>query len=356
MTIKYLYRLYIIFICINAFLINSFTQTNNESINIKNDSISSTQLREEANQAISKALKSSVLPGLSPIKNKKYWKIPVYYTGFTALTISAINNHKNLKNQEKNYLNSYSDYLPFSYYAINTENNKLSEHLDQRNKYKLYRNASIAGIGLLYMLNMADGIKPVYKHYHCPLKAGLYSAFIPGLGQIYNNEYWKVPLVYVGLGIFAYFINFNHVEYKKYLQAYLISEDPIEKEFAIDYYDNNYNSKYHSPENQKKIDKWNLRRDEALKLETYFLVKYVEEYRSGDNDFLLERKDRWKRYRDLTIIGISAFYLVNIIDASVFAHLIDYDVSDDLVIKISPKLSTFSSNYLEYGFLFTMNF
>ncbi|MFC2137083.1 DUF5683 domain-containing protein [Bacteroidota bacterium] len=356
MTLKHLYRLVLIFAYILVFGINSFTQTDSENLDIKTDTISSTQLRKEANQAINKALKTSLLPGLSPIKNKKYWKIPIYYSGYTALTITAINNNNKLKNAEELYLNTYSNYLPYSYNAINTENENLLEYLDQRNKYKFYRNASIAGIGLLYMINLADGIKPEYEHYHCPLKAGLYSAFLPGLGQIYNQEYWKLPLVYIGIGVFAYFINYNHVEYLKYLQAYLISEDQIEKEFAIDYFDNNYNGKYHSPENQKKIDKWNLRKDEVFKLETFYWVKYVEERYNGDNDFLLEYKDRWKRNRDLNIIGISAFYLVNIIDASVFAHLSDYDVTDDLVIKIKPKLSTFSANYLEYGILFTMNF
>ena len=353
MTLKYLYRFISVFTCIIIFVINSYTQSNDKNINIKSDSISSTQLRKDANLAINKALKTSILPGLTPFKNKKYWKIPVYYSGFTALTISAISNNNKLKNQEELYLNSYSEYLPYSYYAINTENSELLDYLDQRNKYKFYRNASIAGIGLLYMINFADGIKPVYKHYHCPMKAGLYSAFIPGLGQIYNNEYWKLPLVYIGIGIFAYYINYTHVEYLKFLQAYLISEDPIEKQFAKDYYESHNSQRYIN--DQTLLEKRNIKRQEAFKMEIYQRVSYVD-VNNGNNDFLLEGKDRWKRFRDLNIIGISAFYLVNIIDASVFAHLVDYDVSDDLSFNITPKLSTFSGNYLEYGILFTMNF
>ncbi len=336
------------------FKLNS--QTSNNEENIDNDSISSTQLRLKANKAITKELKISLLPGLSHIKQKKYWKIPVYYAGFTALTISAIKNNQKLKKNENLYLDGYSNYLPFSYYAINTENENLLQYLDQRNKYKAYRNASIAGIGLLYLVNLTDGIKPISPNYHCPLKAGLYSAFIPGLGQIYNKEYWKVPLVYIGIGIFTFFINYNHVEYLKSLQAYLITEDPIEEEFAIDYFKKHESSKLHDSKNQPFLDRMNLRRGEAYKMEVYYMVQVINMYYGGKNDILKKNKDEWKRNRDLNIIGISAFYLVNIIDASVFAHLIDYDVTDDLTFKLTPTISTFTANSFEYGFLFTMNF
>ena len=140
---------------------------------------------------------------------------------------------------------------------------------------------------------------------HSPRKATIYSAVLPGLGQIYNRKYWKVPIVYGGFAALGYFINFNNEEYVKFRQAYsdLIDTDPN----TISY--------------EKLVtDKRRLERDKIPQL--------TESFRMA--------KDYWRRNRDLVVIGTAVFYAVNIIDASVDAHFFNFDISDDLTINWIP--------------------
>jgi hypothetical protein len=140
---------------------------------------------------------------------------------------------------------------------------------------------------------------------HSPRKATIYSAVLPGLGQIYNRKYWKVPLVYGGFATLGYFINFNNEEYVKSRQGYsdIIDTDP------------NTNS--------------------HLKLTTNkYLLK--PENIGQFTEALRKQKDYWRRNRDLVVIGTAVFYAVNIIDASVDAHFFNFDVSDDLTINWVP--------------------
>ncbi|MBC8006335.1 MAG: hypothetical protein H7X84_12745 [Verrucomicrobia bacterium] len=137
---------------------------------------------------------------------------------------------------------------------------------------------------------------------HSPRKATIYSAALPGLGQIYNRKYWKVPFVYGGFAALGYFINFNHGEYIKFRQAY------------SDIIDGNPNTSSH------------------LKL----IVNYQDTRESQYIETLRTTKDYWRRNRDLLVIGTAVFYAINIIDASVDAHFFKFDISDDLSMKWVP--------------------
>lgn len=130
---------------------------------------------------------------------------------------------------------------------------------------------------------------------HSPKKAALYSTVLPGLGQVYNKKYWKVPVIYVGFGALAYSLNYNQTKFIKYRTAYKyrIDGDPT----TVDDY----------------VDKYN---DDNLNT----LQKY------------------YHRYRDLSVIGMAVLYVLNIVDASVDAHLFSFDVSDDLSMDIQPTL------------------
>lgn len=124
-----------------------------------------------------------------------------------------------------------------------------------------------------------------------PKKAALYSAILPGLGQFYNKKYWKVPIVYAGFGTLVYFIDRNSRYYNDLRQA------------LIDFPD--YNSKYYSED---------LTEDQ--------LERGMEYYR---------------RNRDLSYIGTAGFYLLQIIDASVDAHLFNWNVGEDITLRIEPS-------------------
>mgnify|MGYP006911599791 CR=1 FL=1 len=152
-----------------------------------------------------------------------------------------------------------------------------------------------------------------------PKVASLLSAAVPGLGQIYNEQYWKVPIIYGGFGTMAYFVKFNDVEYQKWLTAY----------------------QYRTDEDSLTIDNYPMASTEQLK----------------------KLKDEWRRYRDLNYIGIFVLYFLNVIDASVDAHLFDYDISDDLTLHIEPayidpRTLVYSRNISTYpvGLKFTFRF
>jgi len=140
---------------------------------------------------------------------------------------------------------------------------------------------------------------------HSPRKATIYSAVLPGLGQIYNRKYWKVPLVYGGFATLGFFINFNNVEYVKFRQAYsdIIDTDPNTNSFV---------KLFKDPRNLE---------DENIPQST---------------ERLRIQKDYWRRNRDLLVIGTAVFYAVNIIDASVDAHFFNFDINDDLTINWVP--------------------
>lgn len=143
---------------------------------------------------------------------------------------------------------------------------------------------------------------------HSPKKATIYSAVFPGLGQIYNRKYWKVPLVYIGFASLIYSIDWNNDYYVQYRQAYIdiSDEDPTSNSF-------------------KDLDiegSWD-----------FSDPSQVEQFKTR----LENAKEQTRRYRDLCIIGTAAFYALNIIDASVDAHLFNFDISDDLTMNWMPQ-------------------
>lgn len=151
-----------------------------------------------------------------------------------------------------------------------------------------------------------------------PNKAVLYSAIFPGLGQIYNRKYWKLPIIYGGFMGLYYAVSWNGRYYNDYNDAYR----------AI------MSSNYASPENAKiwgafvggsivdKDNNVNITESQLNSLRTRFRNK----------------KDSFRRYRDLSIIGMVALYGLCMIDAYVDAHLFDFDISPDLSLRVEPKI------------------
>ena len=129
------------------------------------------------------------------------------------------------------------------------------------------------------------------KNIKIPKKASLYSAIIPGAGQFYTKKYWKIPIIYAGLVTSIYYIHENNNSYQLYKTTYL---NRLENDNSDEFY------------------------------ETY------------SNADLKTLSDYYRRNREISILCFVGTYLLNIIDASVSAHLFEYDVSDDLSINIQP--------------------
>jgi hypothetical protein len=131
---------------------------------------------------------------------------------------------------------------------------------------------------------------------HSPTKAALFSAALPGLGQVYNKKYWKIPIIYAGFGVFAYFITNNHKEYVKYREAY----DYVSSGDST-YIDNDYAYKY-------------------------------------NEDQLRDGKNYYRRNLEFTYILAGLWYILNILDATVDAHFFNFDIDDDLSLRIDPMI------------------
>jgi hypothetical protein len=124
-----------------------------------------------------------------------------------------------------------------------------------------------------------------------PRTAIICSALLPGLGQIYNGNYWKVPLIYGAGGALVYTFQYNNSKYMKYRKAY----------------------------------------DEGDKNKIYIIDGYQRTYEQ-----LPLGRDYYRRYRDLSLFGLVGVYLLNIVDAMVDAYFTNFDISDDLTMHIEP--------------------
>lgn len=127
-----------------------------------------------------------------------------------------------------------------------------------------------------------------------PGKAALYSTIFPGLGQIYNRKYWKLPIVYAALGTAAYAAVWNYQQSQIYLDAFYEQTDP----------------------NNPDPDFFGIY-TEAQLIELYY---------------------QHRRWQDLSIIIGAVLYGLQVLDAYVDAHLYDYDISDDISLHWQPTL------------------
>lgn len=142
-----------------------------------------------------------------------------------------------------------------------------------------------------------------------PKKAGLYSAIVPGMGQLYNRQYWKMPVVYAIGAAAGYFINYNLTNYRKYRRAYIarIDGDPRTTDEYID--------KYPDPGTLKQL------------------------------------QDESRKYLDITVLLSAVGYSLQVMDAIVSAHLKNFDVSRDISMQMRPVLQ---NNYIGFGIVMTL--
>ena len=148
---------------------------------------------------------------------------------------------------------------------------------------------------------------------HSPRKATIYSALLPGLGQVYNKKYWKVPILYGAFALTGYFIHYNDVRYHKYNKELIARE-------------NNDTTSFNSS---------------LVNLD-------ITSIKSASDDF--------RRYRDLDVIITALIYVLNIIDAHVDAHLFYFNVDDNLSLRVTPKLQQLQNQAIVPNLSLTFGF
>jgi hypothetical protein len=151
-----------------------------------------------------------------------------------------------------------------------------------------------------------------------PMKATMLAVALPGLGQIYNRKYVKVPIVYAGFGAILYAINYTSTSYNRWMKGYQDLTDAI-------------------PETASYL---NLPVIKNVDPKIYDPVLFPDDYDISTytrcKDLMLRQVDYYKKYRDLSYIGIAAWYLITILDANVDASLFNYDVSKNLELDVEP--------------------
>ena len=130
-----------------------------------------------------------------------------------------------------------------------------------------------------------------------PTKASFYSALLPGLGQAYNKKYWKLPIVYGAIGTSLYFYINNNKKYHNYRDAY-----------------------------KRRLQGFN-----------------DDEYQYLDDSRLIQAQRFYQRNRDLSLLVTVAFYVLNIVDANIDAHLAQFNVNDKL--SFQPEVYPNEINY-----------
>ncbi len=192
--------------------------------------------------------------GGEQIYNRQYWKLPIVYSAILAPLGTGI------------YLNTQGRHEGAKYCFI--------------------------GAGLGYWATLMDGVAS-YKSdtYPLPGRATLYSLLLPGLGQAYNGEYWKIPIYLGGMGAAYYFYNTNNINYQRYRRIY--------KEAS------NKDVPYTGP----------ITSEQAL----YY-------------------RDVFRRYRDYSVLAIALVYLLQVIDANVFSYMHDFEIVDDMAFEVKPAV------------------
>lgn len=238
---------------------------------------------------------SLVAPGFSQLYNKQAWKIPILYGvtgGLAVLGFNQSNKYKAAKNEYNTLVNQQAT----------------QEELDPAQckmiRYNTTRTVFFVGAIASYLYFLGDGVLNYNGPENSVKKATTLAMICPGAGQLYNKSYWKVPIVVGAFATMGYVIDWNARGYKRYRTAYnqVVNGQPDE-----------FEGRYSA-------------------------------------DYLKNMKDNFRRNRDLCIILTGALYLLNIVDAHVDAHLKDYDISDDLSVRLEPTVfQNYASRNGYYG-------
>lgn len=221
---------------------------------------------------------STVFVGGAQIYNKQYWKLPIIYGGIGAGVGAGII-----------YRQKW--------------------HKEGNDDFRKMSNWFFAGAGLMYWGSLMDGARN-YKR-EIPVQSGkatLYSLLLPGLGQAYNGEYWKIPIYYGCIIGSVHFYTTNRKNYLRYKNIYDQATNP--------------DIAYDGPVSEST-------------------AKYY--------------RDSYRRFRDYSLLAIAGFYLLQVIDANVFSYMRDFDLSDDIAMSVGPSVITDSPVYAYNPYSYQFN-
>ena len=230
---------------------------------------------------------SVIMPGTAQIYNKDYWKLPVIYGGIGALAgtggyyLHKFNKSKKalekFQTEKLAYENEFGMEYPYQAPLLDTRSKTTGTWL-------------MVGAGLVYWGSLLDGVVCFESDKEpLPGRATLYSALLPGLGQIYNGELFKVSIYWGCLMGSVYFLTNNNTNYHRFKRIH---------------------NEASQPDNSSPIS-----------AET---AKYY--------------RDVYRRYRDYSIVATALFYFLQVLDANVFAYMHDFEVTDDLTMNLEPAV------------------
>ena len=241
---------------------------------------------------------SALFIGGSQIYNKDYWKLPIIYGGIGSLAGTGgyyLHKYSKTKAEYDKYINIKTNYeatygmeFPFSAPALDLKSKQTGTWL-------------MVGAGVVYWGTLLDGVISYESDKDPdPGRATIYSLLFPGLGQIYNGELFKVPIYWGCLLGSTYFLTTYNTNYKRFKRIHneATSTDPeVSSKVPI----------------SGETAKW---------------------YR-----------DVYRRYRDYSIVATIAFYMLQVIDANVFAYMHDFEVDDNISMNIEPTVIAPDNTY-----------
>lgn len=246
---------------------------------------------------------SMILPGTAQIYNKDYWKLPIVYGGIGAFAGTGgyyLNKYNQSKKAYEKWEIAKNDYETNFGGTYNVPMPQLDLQAKQTGTWLM------VGAGLMYWGSIMDGVVcyQADQHPH-PGRATLYSLLLPGLGQVYNGELYKVPIYWGGLLVSVHFLTTNNMNYKRFKNIHNEATNP----------DVNYTGPISG-----ETAKW---------------------YR-----------DVYRRYRDYSIVATALVYVLQVIDANVFAYMHDFEVTDDISMNLEPAIIAPDNAYAMGGSTF----
>jgi hypothetical protein len=156
-----------------------------------------------------------------------------------------------------------------------------------------------------------DSTSKKRKEWSRPKTALVLALVLPGAGQAYNKKFWKIPVLYAGVGACAYFWISNQVAYRELKSAYLRNYYAIQEDPSFQVYEDQL---------------------------TYGTLQVYTSLAQLSTD-----RDTYRRYRDFSIAGSFALYAISVLDAYVDAHLREFDLSPDLSFSVKPLFYNYNN-------------